>query len=395
MSKKCEICEADIRILKSGSMPSEDATLPKLTIADLFAGCGGLSLGIQRAARDLGYSLDVRLAVDYDEVAIEVYRASFKNARIECKPIEEMFDGKSDSSPTDTESALQSEVGQLDILLGGPPCQGHSNLNNHSRRDDDRNGLYLYMARAAELLRPSAIIVENVPTVTSDVRESVKKTVERLEEVGYKSEQTVVDLWKLGVPQKRRRHVTIAALDHSIDLQAILDELKEPICEELPRGVGWAIGDLKDAIRPQLFDSPSQPQAHTRIRIDWLFENDEFDLPNEHRPECHQTEHSYTAMYGRMSWDAPAQTVTTGFNSMGQGRYVHPCRRRVITPHEAARLQMLPDYVDFGSVRTRKSLSTLIGNAVPPPLTFELGKRLIPYLKDEPTSPPGCHKSGD
>ena len=395
MSKKCEICEADIRILKSGSMPSEDATLPKLTIADLFAGCGGLSLGIQRAARDLGYSLDVRLAVDYDEVAIEVYRASFKNARIECKPIEEMFDGKSDSSPTDTESALQSEVGQLDILLGGPPCQGHSNLNNHSRRDDDRNGLYLYMARAAELLRPSAIIVENVPTVTSDVRESVKKTVERLEEVGYKSEQTVVDLWKLGVPQKRRRHVTIAALDHSIDLQEILDELKEPICEKLPRGVGWAIGDLEDATRPQLFDSPSQPQAHTRIRIDWLFENDEFDLPNEHRPECHQTEHSYTAMYGRMSWDAPAQTVTTGFNSMGQGRYVHPCRRRVITPHEAARLQMLPDYVDFGSVRTRKSLSTLIGNAVPPPLTFELGKRLIPYLKDEPTSPPGCHKSGD
>ena len=393
MSKKCDICEADIRMLKSGSIPSEDAILPKLTIADLFAGCGGLSLGIQRAARDLGYSLDVRLAVDSDEVATEVYRVSFENARIECKPIEEMFDGESDSSPTDTESALRSEVGQLDILLGGPPCQGHSNLNNHSRRDDDRNGLYLYMARAAEVLRPSAIIIENVPTVTRDVRESVRKTVDRLEEVGYKSEQTVVDLWKLGVPQKRRRHVTIATLHDSIDVQAIIDDLKEPICQHLPRSVGWAIGDLKGVERSRMFDTPSTPSADNQKRMKWLFDNEKDDLPNDHRPPCHQSEHSYTAMYGRMSWDAPAQTVTTGFNSMGQGRYVHPRDRRVITPHEAARLQMLPDYVNFGSVRTRKHLSTLIGNAVPPPLTFELGKRLIPYLKDEPTSSPGYHKS--
>ena len=385
MSEKCDICEADNRILKSNLAPSEDASLPKLAIADLFAGCGGLSLGIQRAARDLDYSLDVRLAVDSDAVATEVYQASFENARIECKPIEEMFDGESGSPLTTIESTIQSEVGQLDILLGGPPCQGHSNLNNHSRRDDDRNGLYLYMARAAEVLRPSVVIIENVPTVTHDVRESVQSTVRRLEKSGYKTEQAVVDLWKLGVPQKRRRHVTIAALYDRIDVHAIIDELKKPICEHLPRSVGWAIGDLKDASRTRLFDLPSQPQEHTRVRIDWLFDNNEFDLPNERRPECHQTEHSYTAMYGRMRWGAPAQTVTTGFNSMGQGRYIHPCRRRVITPHEAARLQMLPDYMDFSKATTRKHLSTLIGNAVPPPLTFELGKRLIPYLKDKPT----------
>ena len=393
MNGECEICESDLLILKSGMLPLDKPCSPKLTIVDLFAGCGGLSLGMHRAARDLGYSLDVRLAVDSDEVAAEVYRRSFENARIECKPVQEMLDGEPDSSPTDTESALQSEVGKLDILLGGPPCQGHSNLNNHSRRDDPRNGLYLYMARAAEVLRPSVVIIENVPTVTHDVRESVQSTVQRLEKSGYKIEQAIVDLWKLGVPQKRRRHVTIAVQDKGIDLQAIIEDLKTPICEYLPRSVGWAIGDLQGVERSRMFDTPSTPSDKNQSRMDWLFDNNENDLPNDRRPPCHQSEHSYTAMYGRMSWDAPAQTVTTGFNSMGQGRYVHPCYPRVITPHEAARLQMLPDYVDFGSVRTRKHLSTLIGNAVPPPLTFELGKRLIPQLKEKQASTDECHKS--
>ena len=242
------------------------------------------------------------------------------------------------------------------------------------------------MARAAEVLQPSIVIIENVPTVTRDVRESVKKTIDRLEEAGYTPKQVVVDLWKLGVPQKRRRHVTIAALDVGIDLQAIIEELKEPICEHLPRSVGWAIADLRHVERSRLFDKPSTPSDINQSRIDWLFDNDEDDLPNDRRPQCHQSEHSYTAMYGRMSWDAPAQTVTTGFNSMGQGRYVHPQDRRVITPHEAARLQMLPDYLDFGLVQSRKNLAKMLGNAVPPSLTFELGKRLIPCLKKTLTS---------
>ena len=386
MDRECEICESDLSKLRSILPPADKPCSPKVTIADLFAGCGGLSLGMQRAAHDLDYSLDVRLAVDSDQVAIDVYRESFQNARIECRPIQEVFDGESGDPPTHTESALRSGVGQLDILLGGPPCQGHSNLNNHSRRDDPRNGLYLYMARAAEVLHPSIVIIENVPTVTRDVRESVKKTTDRLKEAGYTTKQAVVDLWKLGVPQKRRRHVTLAAHDVDIDVQAIIEELNEPLCDHLPRSVGWAIGDLTDVERSRLFDKPSTPSDTNQSRINWLFDNNEDDLPNERRPPCHQSEHSYTAMYGRMSWDAPAQTVTTGFNSMGQGRYVHPKDRRVITPHEAARLQMLPDHLDFGSVQTRKDLAKLLGNAVPPPLTFELGKRLIPRLKKTPVS---------
>lgn len=381
MEGNCPICESDISSLTSTRQPSVEPSRPKLRIADLFSGCGGLSLGLRNAAHHLGYSIDVRLALDSDEEAMTVYSSSFPDATTVCKNIEQVIDGELDSPPTDNESNLVNDVGRLDILLGGPPCQGHSNLNNHSRRDDPRNRLYLSMARAAELLKPSIIIVENVPTVTFDVRKSVQKTVKNLKKLGYTTGQGVIDLRNLGVPQKRRRHVVVAVSDVVVDVQATIEELKEPKCEHLPRSVRWAIGDLQDVKRSKMFDSPSRPSETNQSRIDWLFANDEFNLPNRLRPPCHQSQHTYTAMYGRLEWDKPAPTVTTGFNSTGQGRYVHPSQRRVVTPHEAARLQMLPDFVDFGLVRTRKQLAKLIGNSAPPPLTSELGKKLIPHMK--------------
>lgn len=384
MSGGCSICESNISTLKSTTVPSGDPSWSKLSIADLFSGCGGLSLGIQRAAHDFGYSLDVRLAVDSDQIAMNVYQNLFLNAKTICRPIEQILDGKIGSSATATETEVAHQIGRLDILLGGPPCQGHSNLNNHSRRDDPRNGLYLYMARAAEILCPSAIVIENVPTVTFDVRGVVHRTVERLKEIDYTIGEGVVDLSNLGVPQKRRRHVIIAVRDFDVDPQELVKSLETPICGHVPKSVRWAIEDLQDAVKCNPFDSPSQPRPVNQFRINWLFENDENDLPNELRPPCHRSDHSYTAMYGRMLWDEPAQTVTTGFNCIGQGRYVHPSRRRVITPHEAARLQMLPDFVDFSSVSARKHLAKLIGNSVPPPLSFSIGKMIIPFLKRLP-----------
>ena len=384
VSDSCSVCELDLSILRSTTLPSGDPSWSKLRIADLFSGCGGLSLGIQKAAHDLGYFLDVRLAVDSDQIALDVYSTVFPTATTICKPIEQILDGEIGSPSTVAEAELAHQVGQLDILLGGPPCQGHSNLNNHSRRDDPRNGLYLRMARAAEILCPSVIISENVPTVTFDVRNVVHQTVERLKEIDYTIGEGVVDLSNLGVPQKRHRHVIIAVRDCNVDPQELIKKLESPVCEHVPRSIRWAIEDLEDVARSNLFDSPSQPYPANQSRIDWLFENDEINLPNELRPLCHRSDHSYTAMYGRMVWDLPAQTVTTGFNCMGQGRYVHPSRRRVITPHEAARLQMLPDFVDFSSVTARKHLAKLIGNSVPPPLSFAIGKMVIPFLKDEP-----------
>ena len=134
----------------------------------------------------------------------------------------------------------------------------------------------------------------------------------------------------------------------------------------------------------------------------WLIENDRYNLPNQMRPKCHHDDHTYLSMYGRLDWDEPAQTITTGFGSMGQGRYVHPSRPRTITPHEAARLQTFPDFFDFGEDTTRKTWAHVIGNAVPPLLGVHIGQPLLegdgdasyghpgrtaPSVDDEPASP--------
>src|SRR5262249_50867880 len=130
-----------------------------------------------------------------------------------------------------------------------------------------------------------------------------------------------------------------------------------------------------------VFDTPSKKTKTNAARMAFLFEKGLYNLPNDRRPACHQDgDHSYISVYGRLRWDRPAQTITTGFGSMGQGRYVHPQRRRTITPHEAARLQTFPDWFDFGGNTPRGVLAKAIGNAVPPLLMVELGRRVIDVL---------------
>jgi DNA (cytosine-5)-methyltransferase 1 len=109
------------------------------------------------------------------------------------------------------------------------------------------------------------------------------------------------------------------------------------------------------------------PQSQTEKRINFLFDNQLYELPNEQRPPCHRDKaHSYDTVYGRLRWDRPAQTITSGFYCMCMGRYVHPEQRRTLTGHEAARLQFFPDFFDFSPAKSRTKLAEIIGNAVPP-----------------------------
>jgi DNA (cytosine-5)-methyltransferase 1 len=155
------------------------------------------------------------------------------------------------------------------------------------------------------------------------------------------------------------------------------------------RNLKWAIGDLVDQTESTAFDTPSPHSDQNAARIKWLFENSSYDLPDNLRPACHRDGgHTYKSVYGRLRWDRPAQTITTGFLSMGQGRYVHPSRRSTLTPHEAARLQCFPDFFDFSATNKRSAWSRLIGNAVPPLLTLQLGRILITSALDQN---PGAH----
>jgi DNA (cytosine-5)-methyltransferase 1 len=127
-----------------------------------------------------------------------------------------------------------------------------------------------------------------------------------------------------------------------------------------------------------------------RTRIDWLFANDRHELPNEERPDCHKDGHTYPSVYGRMFWDKPSQTITTGFLSPGRGRYVHPTRPRVITPREAARIQAFPDSFRFvvdEQDPPRNALSKWIGDAVPPILGYAATLPLLIGLPDRKQPP--------
>lgn len=361
----CLDCASDAEFLRAERPPFESLR-PRVRLADLFAGCGGLSLGTAMAAWRLGLGIDIRLAVDADPDAVAVYASNLPEADVRRTTVESLFDGDCGAPLTQIERTIKEQVGALDVLVGGPPCQGHSDLNNHTRREDPRNGTYARMARAAEVLKPSLVLIENVPTVTHDVDKVAQATKSALIACGYTVTDKVIDIARLGAPQRRRRHVMLASRDSLVDVENIFANLRDRCAHDRPRSVRWAIADLMDVKSDRLPDLPSTPNAQSVKRIAWLFEHERYDLPNHLRPPCHQSEHSYNAMYGRLRWDEPAQTITTGFGSMGQGRYVHPARRRTITPHEAARIQLIPDFWSFGSVEKKGALARLIGNAVPP-----------------------------
>lgn len=367
----CVICDADADLIRSPRPPYE-ALRPRVRIVDLFAGCGGLTLGAAEAARRLGLGIDVRLAVDFDETATEVYRSNLPAANVRRCSVEELFTGDPGAPLTANEAALRERIGPVHVLLGGPPCQGHSDLNNHTRRADPRNLLYLRMARAAEVLEPDIVLIENVPMVTHDTEKVVETTLAHLRAFGYVVADAVVDLARLGAPQRRRRHAVLASRDPRVDVGETL-ATTGPRCATHPtRTVHWAIGDLVGATSGGAFDAAASPSSENAKRIAWLFDHGQHDLPNDLRPPCHHSEHSYKAMYGRLKWDEPAQTVTSGFGSMGQGRYVHPSEQRTITPHEAARLQLIPDFWSFSRAPKRGQLAKLIGNAAPPVLASSL-----------------------
>lgn len=366
----------DLHSLRGEVRPNFECSSPVLSVVDLFAGCGGLTLGVAQAASRKNLGIEVRLAVDSEGTPIRVFGQNFPTAKTEVALVESLFDGDLGSDLTPTERRTRSSIGNVDLILGGPPCQGHSSLNNHTRRADPKNRLYLRMARAAEVLKPSVVVIENVPAVVHDSEHVVKVATASLHNAGYVVTDAVVELIRVGVPQRRKRHILVAARRDSV--REGLEFASLLTFDERPsRTLRWAIGDLEHAGSRSWLDVPSRASIQNVQRMTWLFENDAYDLPNSLRPPCHQGKHSYNSMYGRLRWDRPAQTITSGFGSIGQGRFVHPSQPRSLTPHEAARIQGFPDYFTFEAAAGRKELAVIIGNAVPPQLTESLVTNLI------------------
>jgi DNA (cytosine-5)-methyltransferase 1 len=374
---------ADAQYLRELKLPQAETKGDPVTIVDLFCGIGALTLGAFEAARAIGRPASVILAADADPAPVAVFRETFglNDQIVKQVDLGEAL-RRSRGARTKAELAfLGKKSRRLDILLAGPPCQGHSRLNNHTRHDDPRNDLYQQVGRFVELERPRLCVIENVDSIVNDIRLSASDTARRLESLGYQVDEGRISLHDLGVPQRRRRHVLVATQEGERKL-AISQILADYAVEDPgARNLRWAINDLKGKTDLRGFDAAGTPSDENRKRIRWLHEHAErFDLPNSRRPACHkkprvdqkgiEKEHSYKSMYGKLDWRKPAQTITSGFGSMGQGRYVHPERERTLTPHEAARLQFIPDFVRFDAVSGRGRWARLIGNVAPMKLSY-------------------------
>jgi DNA (cytosine-5)-methyltransferase 1 len=381
---------ATVRPVLTAGMP------PVLRSIDAFSGCGGLTLGAAQAALAVGCRLESVAAIDGDMGSLEVHQANFGTKCILQSNASSLVDfhvsgmgvrSRFAYSPELLHSSLASEVGKINLFLAGPPCQGHSNLNNRTRREDPRNLLYLTAVALAVALKAKFVAIENVPEVVAD-KDGVVGTAKALfKSAGYEFlDSGMLSTHALGGAQTRKRFFLIAALggppEGGLTIKSVAAGLKRPA-----HSLGWAIGDLlsssKVGSNVSIMDSVPALSQENRVRIDHLFDHDLYELPDEVRPDCHKNGHTYPAVYGRLSWDKPAQTITTGFLTPGRGRYIHPLRRRVITPREAARLQSFPDsfrWIVNGHDPARNALTKWIGDAVPPLLGYAAVLPLVTRL---------------
>lgn len=360
---------------------SLEATAP-IRFAELFCGPGGLALGFNQACAELGLEPRSSAAADQDAEALAVYRRHNGTRVATTDSVSVLVDYRVDGAGADCKFLYEPEVvdrtwadlsGQVDVLLAGPPCQGHSNLNNRTRYSDRRNQLYLSVPAMAVALRAPVVVIENVRAVIHDRKQVVQSAEKLLRTAGYEVAQGVVKASELGWPQRRERYFLIARRDRApLPISDVARALAAPA-----KDLWWAIGDLEDAPPTDFMSLQPELSEENRRRIDWLFENNAHDLPPSERPECHREGTTYNAVYGRLHPDRPAPTITTGFLTPGRGRYIHPTRRRVLTPREAARLQGFPDTYAFrpeaGAVPWKSQITKWIGDAVPMPLGYVAG----------------------
>ena len=227
------------------------------------------------------------------------------------------------------------------------------------------------VVRFAEITTPDYVVIENVQGIRHDKNGVVKKAKEFLVKMGYFINEELLLASQYGVAQNRRRFFLIAS---KINQEFCLESYKRNISTSFQ----WACNDLLKLKQNSTYNTSATHAKINQERIEYLFEHDLYELPNDQRPKCHQDgKHSYNSVYGRMHFDQPAPTITGGFGSIGQGRFCHPKEKRSITPHEAARLQFIPDFFKFHDSLNRVALQHLIGNAVPPKLTYLITIELL------------------
>ena len=344
--------------------------IPSAKAFDFFCGIGGLTYGLRSAG------IHVTAGLDNDESCRFGYETNCKAEFINSDIKDVSY---SDISPYLDGSAYK-------IMVGCAPCQPFSPHTSKVKQKskDSRLNLLAEFLGLIEDGRPDIVSMENVPTIRKrSVFHDFKQGLERL---GYSISVSIVRSEAYGVPQRRHRLVLLASRLGNIELHSGDHSAN-------PKTVKEAIGHLEQLSHGEASSADPMHSCSALAQINlerirasvpggsWR------DWPNSLLPECYKrsTGESYGCVYGRMSWDLPAPTLTTQFLRYGTGRFGHPEQDRALSLREGALLQSFPEDYEFFRPGDKPSLTSIarqIGNAVPPLLGRGIGISIVNHLRN-------------
>ena len=360
----------------------ETISRKQYNVLDLFCGCGGMSWGLAKKGFQIVAGLDIW------DIALKTYQYNHKHAKAVNLDI-------TDADPIEALKNIHVDPNNIDIIIGGPPCQGFSKNIPASGRflEDPRNQLYKAYLRFVKEIEPEVVIIENVAEIYNAFGGVVRKEiVSTLERWGYKVEVEIIDMSHYGVPQKRRRCFFFAS---KMGIPSFPKERKKMIA-------GWdAISDLPVVNQGEGYDgmpytgeATNDYQQHMRKGSDSLYNH----IANVMRPVQTarlasigpgqglkdmppelQVKGGYSGAYGRLDYTSVAPTITRWVFHIGSGRFAHPKEVRGLTMREAARIQSFSD--DFHFMGNRNEQAGQIGNAVPPYFMEQLADNIRAALE--------------
>lgn len=343
-------------------MTIKELSMTNYRAVDLFAGGGGLTVGLKHAG------FKVIAAIELEKHAFSTYKRNHPEVCCFHGDIRQL-------TADDLRAAAQRE--EIHMIAGCPPCQGFTSLTSKYRRDDERNFLIHDMLRLVLEVRPKAVMLENVPRLAIKGKELFEHFVRELEAAGYQCAHRVLEAADFGVPQARRRLVLVAGLGFAISLP-------EPTHSRCGRDgkpkwvpVRTVLSGLGRAVTLQKANACEGPQSRNWHVVRNLSEDNQRrlrmaqpgrswrEIPEELRPKCHKGDYKgFSNVYGRMKGNSVSPTITGGCTTLSKGRFGHPTAQRTISVREAARIQTFPDDFVFETEFMDKACE-IIGNAFP------------------------------
>lgn len=343
---------------------------------DLFSGCGGLSHGLEMAGHRC------LLGVDADEAALQSFAANHKHAAVYHGDIKKL-------SATKLQSLLKGK--KIDMVVGGPPCQGFSTVGK-GVVDDERNQLFKQFVRIVQLTKPKVILFENVTGLVAKKNEHILKQIFRyFEKLGYNMDARVLSSEEYGVPSKRRRTIIMGVkggeclfpeVSHGSRASSKITTVKEAFKSLKAQDGKIYNHDIPKAKLSNREDTERLKRIPAGRGIRYEADEKEF-LPKSLRygvdwKTLRENRFRQTRLQ-RLPLVSPAPTILTSRTS-----YYHPIEPRYLTPREAAACQSFPnDFIFHGS---QTAIFRQIGNAVPPLLAKALGESVkkISFKKSLP-----------